>query len=291
MKQNFDVTHKISQCACLRVKDLSWTDCECLEKQHTVCRMWTNQEEVNEHLFFTTNNLSESGLDREDDNIDTKIGMNRHHRPPILSNLILTINTTKEAVNVPRAEAIKSLNEHIEIENVEEMEKDLMGLANYLLSADFNDLLLNSTFYDYDSLENENMNKASEELRLLKEDLNHTPTISDNLAIKKLLNETLISIDANNTNQFRRTELLLAKAQLLKQTTAFTSNCRHGFGFYSLNSDIECNQYLKCENLNQNYAIISLYKCINNHKFDFKRLKCLISDSKCDATKSSFVPF
>jgi hypothetical protein len=215
----------------------------------------------------------------EDDNIDPMIS----NTGIKIANLLLNINTTSfkttktnnNNLDVPIAEPLKAINnndEDIELENVEELEEELLKLATYLLSPSFSDKYYNDTsFINKDFEDNEN-SKDNYESKYVKENRLNS---KDNLAIKKLVNQTLDpKYNLSNKGQIDKTVIILARIQLSKEAIAFQENCPKGEGYY-LNNDPEFKQFIKCENYNQYFYQITLFKCFNNYKFDFKKLKCV----------------
>ncbi len=270
---NFISSQKPSQCACLKTNDFLWKECDCGEKQHFMCRKIIKKHAQNSNVFKTANDLNEN-IEREDESIGPI------KEPPILSHLILTVNSTPttretmhydiELVAKPEALPFKSNDESNSAENVEDMEKDLMSLANYLLSKDFNKLFLNSTSYEND-------------------DETTQDEVGDNIAVKKLVNDALNNqLDTKTSQHHSKNELVLVKIELLKDTSIYEENCPHGFGYYS-NNDHDCRQYKKCENSSRHYALITLYKCLDEQQFDFKELKCVFKTDKCEVSELVFV--
>ena len=247
-------------------------DCDCKFKQHFVCRKTLKKEE---NLFFTKSNLG--GIETvEDDNIDP-MTFNTGIK---IANLLLNINsssfkttkTNNNNLDVPIAEPLKSNNnDENTVLNAEELENDLLKLATYLLSPSFTDKYYNDTsFVDNNFEDDETSKNTNQELRFLKENKINS---KDNLAIKKLVNQTLNqkSILLNNKEQ---REIVLAKIQILKETNAFETNCPNGEGYYS-NNDPEFKQFIKCENFDQKFYQITLFKCFDDYKFDLNKLKCI----------------
>ena len=267
-----------TDCACIKTSDLSWRKCDCSDKQHFMCRkklvIDNNENVVNENLFFTKNNIIEASESVEDNKSFDKKSVK-------ISNLLLNLNVTqKDRLIDPQAQSVKSnkeLEKELEIENSEEMEKELMHLANYLMSPSFNEQYFNSTTVSFNF---ESNNKHEQIQQNMKEDNgNNKSNSKENLMIKKLINDTF-SIKQKLPNELKeknQTEFILAKIQLLKDTSSvYELNCPKGDGFYSnFPNDPELRQFVKCESINQNYNQITLYKCFENYKFDPHKSACI----------------
>lgn len=341
------------RCACLRLNDTQWIDCNCFEKAHFMCRKDLNAKkeenfvekssnDTETYYFFTRYDDNEDELNSneiEDDNIDP-MKINEKKASPNLVNLIFTsgnsvpltqqevnmtlFNETKinepialslnsgDRIDMPlqselaTSELSSSSEEQIAVEN---MENDLMKLAQYLTSQEFNqlykkiiiknnngifDLQDNDTylFQENDINDIDENHTIGHNLKFLKEDsrnsaenvnqTNFSLTQADNSLINNLLIQTLKetnkldSIASSNIRSIaNRHELNLLKMKVLKDSNAFkTIACPNSFGYYFVN-DTSCQQYKKCENINEYYAFISLFKCIDDYIFDLSQLKCV----------------